>query len=134
MKNLMLLMLLIVNINAAAPPKEITGKWKVVNTDVSNINLKLTDKEKPMMLTMMKQIFTNGVFDFRANHQCTVTIKAPNMPQNLAWKYNADTGNLLISQANVPASKIMYINITEKASQVYFAIEETGLILTMQKQ
>nr|WP_067058098.1 hypothetical protein [Mucilaginibacter sp. L294] len=133
MKNLILIALLFINISVPAPPKDITGKWKVVNTDVSMINLKLTEKEKPMMLNMMKQMFTNAVFDFRANHQCYLTVKIPNVPPNLAWAYEADTGYLVIKETNEPASKIMAVDVKEKNGQIYFAIRETGLVLKMLK-
>jgi hypothetical protein len=125
--------MLLMNISTSAPPKDITGKWKVTDTDVSKLNLELTEKEKPMMLNLMKQIFTNGVFDFRANHKCYLTFKIPNIPANLVWVYQADTGYLLIKDTTEPSSKIMTADVKEKDGQIYFAMRETGLVLKMLK-
>lgn len=133
MKALILMALLLVNISNVTPPKDITGKWTVVSTDVTNINLPLTAKEKPMMLAMMKQIFANAVFEFMANKQFYTTAKMPTMPKNLIWNYVTATGLITVKEQNDPISKIMVLEATEKDGDVYFLIKDTGLVLKMKK-
>ena len=132
MKNLILLALLIVNISASSPPKGITGKWKVIDANADLTTMNVPEKQRAAVLNMLKKSFINGVFDFRANHQFYLMANIPNYPKNLVWDYRADTGFLLIKQAK-DGSKIIMADVKEKDGQVYFTIQESSVVLKMQK-
>jgi len=132
MKHLILIALLIFNISASTPPKDITGKWKVTNADVDLVEMKVPENQRAMVLSMLKKTFTNSIFDFRANGQFYSTANLPNFPKNLVWDYQANTGDLSIKEAK-DASKIMMITVKEKNGQVYFMMKETSVVLKMAK-
>ncbi|RYD94425.1 MAG: hypothetical protein EOP54_17530 [Sphingobacteriales bacterium] len=111
----------------------ITGKWKIDQATLSTTGSKLSPEQTAMTVKMVKKLFVNTVFDFKADHSFTATPGLPSMPKNLKWEYNAATGFISVYEANAGKSRVMEIIASEKNGKVIFKMQETPLVLDVHK-
>src|SRR5258708_48565 len=134
MKKIIIIFTLITGLWTAQIPKDITGKWIVENIDTSNFAANLPQQQRDVLNEKLIKPFTNAVFNFEGNYHFYLAGKIGNMPQDTYWEYDETSGMIKIKEYNKYESMIMKIIISEKDGNIFFALQETPIILKVHKK
>jgi len=110
-------------------PTSIVGKWIVEKADFATNASRLTDQEKATMRRRLMDPFINSIFEFMPDHDFYLSANLNGMPKGDFWGYDEKQGEIIIREQSDPKSAVMRIEIVEKDDDIYFALEDTNVIL-----
>ena len=119
---------------SAQGPKDITGRWVVVNVEGPTGPTKLSAQRKADLDEALVNEFTDAVFDFRPDHHFYLTANIKTMPHHDFWVYNEAQGKIKIKEYNLNESLVMEIIVIEKDSATFFKLTDSGAILKVNRK